>query len=121
MNIKEPTGHLARWALLLQQQDFTIQHRSGPTNGHADALSRRPYDSVLAALDKPGLQIERVKELQRMDPSLVDIINYFETERLPNNSSVARAIIHTVFRATSGCQKGDVFQVLSPSWLYQPR
>lgn len=31
-------------------------------------------DSVLAALDKPGLQIERVKELQRMDPSLVDII-----------------------------------------------
>lgn len=42
MNIKEPTGHLARWALLLQEKDFTIQHRSGPTNGQADALSRRP-------------------------------------------------------------------------------
>ena len=96
MNIKEPTGRLARWALLLQQHDFTIQHRSGLTNGNADALSRRPYDSVVAALDKPGLQIERVKELQRMDPSLVDIINYFETERLPNNSSAARAIMHTI-------------------------
>ena len=96
MNIKEPTGCLARWALLLQQHDFTIQHRSGLNNGNADALSRRPYDSVVAALDKPGLQIERVKELQRMDPSLVDIINYFETERLPNNSSAARAIMHTI-------------------------
>lgn len=63
MNIKEPTGSLARWALLLQQHDFTIQHRSGPTNGKADALSRRPYDLVVATLDQPGLQIERVKEL----------------------------------------------------------
>ena len=29
MNIKEPTGRLARWDLLLQQHDFKIQHRSG--------------------------------------------------------------------------------------------
>ena len=36
MNIKEPTGRLARWALLLQQHDFTIQHRSEPTNGNAE-------------------------------------------------------------------------------------
>ena len=28
MNIKEPTGRLVRWALLLQKHDFTIQVRS---------------------------------------------------------------------------------------------
>ena len=59
MNIKEPTGRLARWALLLQQHDFTIQYRSGPTNGNADALSRRPYESVVTALDQPDVQIDR--------------------------------------------------------------
>ena len=45
MKIREPTGRLARWALLLQQYDFEIVHRSGKSNGNADALSRREYDS----------------------------------------------------------------------------
>ena len=47
MNIREPTGRLARWALLLQQYDFEIVHRSGKSNGNADALSRREYDSLV--------------------------------------------------------------------------
>ena len=83
MNIKEPTGRLARWALLLQQHDFTIQQRSGPINGNADALSRHAYDSVVTALDKPGLQIERVKELQRPDPSLVTLSTTLKQSAFP--------------------------------------
>jgi len=51
MKIREPTGRLARWALLLQQYDFELVHRSGKSNGNADALSRREYDSLIAALD----------------------------------------------------------------------
>ena len=43
MNIKDATGRLARWALLLQQYNFEIIHRPGCQNGNADALSRRPY------------------------------------------------------------------------------
>ena len=39
MRIKDPTGKLARWALTIQQYDFTIKHRSGVSNGNADALS----------------------------------------------------------------------------------
>ena len=96
MNIKEPTGRLARWALLLQQHDFAIEHRSGKSNGNADALSRRTYDPVVAAYDKPGAQVERVWELQRKDPGLADIITYLETENLPNNSAAAKAIIHSI-------------------------
>lgn len=55
MNIKEPTGRLARWVLLLQQHGFTIEHRSGKNNGNADALSRRSYDPIEAACDNPGV------------------------------------------------------------------
>jgi len=33
-------GRRARWTLELQQYDFDIKHRSGKTNGNADALSR---------------------------------------------------------------------------------
>lgn len=39
-NFKEPTGRLARWALKLQQFDFTVIHRKGSQNVIPDALSR---------------------------------------------------------------------------------
>ena len=39
-NLKEPTGHLARWALELQQWDFEIIHRKGKQFELPDALSR---------------------------------------------------------------------------------
>ncbi|KAG1083060.1 hypothetical protein G6F61_012672 [Rhizopus arrhizus] len=35
-------GHLARWALSLQQHDFTIVYRPGSQNTGPDALSRHP-------------------------------------------------------------------------------
>ena len=68
----------------------------GVSNGNADALSRRHYDSVVASMDKPGVQIERVRELQRSDPTLADIITYLESSRLPNTSAEARAIVHSI-------------------------
>ena len=37
--VKDPTGRLARWSLLLQQFDLTIHHRAGKSNGNADAAS----------------------------------------------------------------------------------
>ena len=43
MNVKDATGRLASWALLLQQYNFEIIHRPGCQNGNADALSRRSY------------------------------------------------------------------------------
>ena len=96
MNIREPTGRLARWALLLQQYDFEIVHRSGRSNGNADALSRREYDSVLAALDTSGVQTDRIKDLQRKDPALADIIEYLEFEDLPEDSKAAKKLLYTI-------------------------
>ena len=96
MNIKDASGRLMRWSLILQQYDFEIVHRPGLSNGNADALSRREYDTVLAALDSPGVQIDRVRELQRKDPSLADIIEYLEWEELPTDNKAAKKLLHTI-------------------------
>lgn len=71
--------HYARWALLLQQHSFTIEYRSGTSNGNADALSRRTYHPVVATYDELGVQVERIWELQHKDPALSNIITYLET------------------------------------------
>lgn len=41
MQLNDPTGHLARWALNLQSYDFEIKYRPGKNHGNADTLSRQ--------------------------------------------------------------------------------
>lgn len=40
---KDTKGRLTRWALKLQEYDFTVKHRPGAQNGNADGLSRQAY------------------------------------------------------------------------------
>ena len=90
MSLKMPCGILERWALLLQQYDFEITHRAGVSNGNADALPRPSYDPIVAAIDNPGVQVDRVHYLQRQDPALADIIDYLEYEVLPTSNKTAK-------------------------------
>ena len=41
-SLDNPTGRLARWAVALQQHDFTVEYRKGALNHVPDALSREP-------------------------------------------------------------------------------
>ena len=114
MKVKDPTGRLARWALQLQQYDFQIIHRSGSSNGNADALSRRPYSTPvnslssehlvsvadisvpLAVIDHPCPPPETLYKLQREDSNLIDIINYLESNELPSNDKQARSLLLSI-------------------------
>ncbi|VDI31061.1 Hypothetical predicted protein [Mytilus galloprovincialis] len=51
-SIKQSTGRLARWSVLLQGYSFDICYREGSKNGNADGLSRREY-SVTQSSSEP--------------------------------------------------------------------
>ena len=61
MNVKDKTGHLARWSLLLQQYDFDTVHRPGKEHSNANSLSQRPYGANpdLSSLQQEEPQIKR--------------------------------------------------------------
>ena len=91
MNVKDASGRLARWALLLQQYDFNIVHRPGRNHGNADCLSRRPYDSCeISSLMKEEPQTLHTQEMQRRDPEPAAMIDFLENDILPTNDKDAR-------------------------------
>lgn len=76
MDKKDLTPRIARWAMTLEEFDYTIEHRAGTRIPHADALSRHP--TVLYGL-VDGL-VARVKRAQQADEGLCAIMEHLQSK-----------------------------------------
>lgn len=88
MQLKSPTGRLARWALQLQPYNLQIRYITGRSNVVADSLSRPPCNEesvgiCTKAVDYPGRNPKEIREAQLSDNDLSKIINFFESNN-PN-------------------------------------
>ena len=83
--LKEPSCRFARWFLKLQMFDFDVKYRPGASvrMRGADSLSRLP--EIVSFVAEDGfLSREMVKAKQRLEPKLVGIIEFLES----NSSSI---------------------------------
>ncbi|KAA3677052.1 uncharacterized protein DEA37_0001247 [Paragonimus westermani] len=93
MTARDPRGKLARWALRLQEYDFTINHVPGLSNCVADFLSRPQVDDELpkVTVGVNGLIMEQdpqtLVRLQRQDKVLRKVIEALARGvRIPTNT-----------------------------------
>lgn len=70
-NLKDPTGRLSRWALRMQQFDFTLSHRKGKLNVVPDALSRilNTEESMLIDIGEKVSDFENLKQKLEENPT----------------------------------------------------
>ena len=110
MNVKDASGRLARCALLLHQYNFKILHHPGCQNGNVGALSWCPYSTTnLSALRQSDPEISEIREKQRKDPELSEMLGCIQDDILPSNDTKARRIL---LRSDSFCISQDGLDLL---------
>ncbi|XP_076382074.1 uncharacterized protein LOC143260475 [Megalopta genalis] len=66
----DPSPKIARWALILEEFDYEVEHRPGSQLPHVDALSRYPVliveDTVLALVRKKQDEDERIRVIKQV-------------------------------------------------------
>ena len=67
----------------------------GSENSDADALSRRCYTTTptLIAYESAGVPVDRIRDFQRNEAELADLISYIETQQLPASQNTARSFL----------------------------
>lgn len=82
-SIKSPSGRLARWAIRLEDFDYSIAYKPGSTNLDVDGLSRCPVlpppseeeAEELVSVPTYVIEMENIAKMQRNDKEILEIIN----------------------------------------------
>ena len=67
LSAQKMEGMLCRWALAIQEYDFSIMHRKGSLNNNADALSRLNHSPCAITLTTPQFSASELHSAQLAD------------------------------------------------------
>lgn len=104
MTSTQLTGRLHRWALTLQEYEFTIEYRPGSTNVVADALSRAPA-AVLMAI---GGTRSRASSLDSERNDVEDVLRDGGAEQPRTGDKMSNEEVVVMY---GGSEVGDMVQV----------
>ena len=84
---KSRSQRLECWTLKLRDFQFSIKHRPGAENQHADALSRHPLQVVTV---ESTLDHATIAQAQEPDPVLSKVVNQMKANQPPQNTGCWR-------------------------------
>ena len=89
LSAQKMEGLLCRWALALQEYNFSIVYRKGSQNANADALSRRDYSVVQSAVTMTSSESisNELRTAQHNDPILQKIIEVLQIIPIPQSGN----------------------------------
>ena len=92
INLKEPKGHLACWALKLQAYDYRILHCPGNKHQNVNGLSRLPAVHVLnqESEDLFSYLVDQVKV--HKNPDLQKIIDYLRVNKVVKDGKLYKIV-----------------------------
>ena len=79
LSAQKMEGMLARWALLMQEFTFTIQHRRSKDNNNADSLPHQPHFVLDTAAAVSWSDTDSLREGQQRDPVIAEIRTWLQT------------------------------------------
>ena len=88
MNKKDLYVRVARWALLLEEFHYRVEHRPGKSMVHVDALIRNPLSAIMLVEENVNGIIVRLREVQKEDVDLRKIRE--NAERCRENGNAVR-------------------------------
>nr|XP_012232667.1 PREDICTED: uncharacterized protein LOC105678149 [Linepithema humile] len=74
MNKKDLCVRVARWALQLEEFNYTIEHRPGRNMAHVDALSRNPLPTCLLVDEDESAVTAKLRRAQETDPEIMRVM-----------------------------------------------
>lgn len=72
---------VARWALLLEEFEYVIEHRSNKNMLHVDALSRNPIPSIFLIKENEESILARIGKAQREDGRIQKLLQSVEQQQ----------------------------------------
>lgn len=91
MQKKDLSTRIARWALLLEEYEYEIEHRKGSRMSHVDALSR--YPMVMTLTKEEGI-MQRIKHAQDIDENIVTVKKLLNSGQEHDNYFIQHDIVY---------------------------
>lgn len=92
--VKQSTGRLARWSVLLQGYNYEICYRKGKNNTNADCLSRRDYETTDENTMEPEDSLPSINTVKQPNEPTIEV-NFIYSETDSSSPSVLEITAET--------------------------
>lgn len=114
VNLRDPSGRLARWALRLQEYDFVVCYKSGRRHADADCLSRMPlpttecdadnFDQYIAFVSPEFPDMGTFMSEQKKDESLQPLFAAAQEPSADSRFHLRDGVLYKKSYATTGAR-----------------